>query len=245
VDLRRAAAFSILPILACLVLGGWQQGILAPILSQPTASSNPISVRNVAGSSGTTATTYVVTLPATLASSTIACGFIYDAADTVSSITDNNANTYTQAQTETVNGGNSIMRFYNKFSAGSGVTTITATFNANSHGGMGCGEVVGLPTGALDKVALSTTFTQSWTSLSTTATAQANELLFGMSLCPTVANCTFTPGSGWSTVGNEQNAGNGLNVYQEYEIVSATGTYAATGTVAGGDTANGDIETLK
>lgn len=66
----------------------------------------------------------------------------------------------------------------------------------------------------------------SFTSGTTSTTAQANELLIGSIA---VTNGNHSGGAGWTDLG-QYSAASGVNMQTSYKIVSATGTYAYTGT---------------
>lgn len=67
-------------------------------------------------------------------------------------------------------------------------------------------------------------------------TTQANELLIGIigDKCNTTPPITFSAGSGWTGKTQVAAGTNAISCVLEYQIVSATGSYAATGTLGGG-----------
>jgi hypothetical protein len=69
----------------------------------------------------------------------------------------------------------------------------------------------------------------------TFTTTQADELLIGAIGVEGKSSETFTPGSGYTTIGragtNSGNAANNITVNPEYRIVNATGVYTADGTL--------------
>jgi hypothetical protein len=92
-------------------------------------------------------------------------------------------------------------------------------------------QVTGLATSStLDKIATATGTSASPSSGNTaTPTSQANELLFGAF---TYHNQTgLTAGTGYSALATTNPSGGSRALSTEYESVSSTGTYAATGTI--------------
>jgi len=195
-------------------------------------------------SSGATAITASCPLTATDANDAIFCGLEYDSTSTLSSFTDSGSQAYSSAYSILVN-GNTIFTQRYKEGGASGITSVTATFNVSSHGMLICSVFAGIATSsALDQQASSGTFAASWTSGSTPTTSQADEVLIGQSFCFSTTNCGYTPGSGYKASGHIGNNGIGSDSFLESQIVSATGAYAATGSVSTGS-GNGGIATYK
>lgn len=112
-------------------------------------------------------------------------------------------------------------------------STITITWSGGHGTQLGrvhAFSVTGLATTPLDGT-VSGAGTSSSPSTGTVTTTQANELLFGaiMSEGDSASVAGFTPGSGYTTLGGVGSTFPSL--FGEYRIVSATGNYAANGTL--------------
>ena len=153
-----------------------------------------------------------------------------DTTHTVSSVTDSSSNTYVRAVGPTVGGGISQSIYYAKSIAGAAANanTVTVTFSAAATApDIRILEYSGLNTTApLDVTAAASGSGTSVSSGSATTTS-ANELILGAT---TVSAATSGVGSGFTkriqTVPDSD--------LVEDQIVTATGSYAATSTVTGG-----------
>ena len=79
----------------------------------------------------------------------------------------------------------------------------------------------------LDKTSTATGTAASMSSGTTATTTQAGELLFG-AFGVYINGSTFTQGTGWTPLTSDIST---LAIYPEYQIVNATGAYAATGSL--------------
>ena len=117
-------------------------------------------------------------------------------------------------------------------------STITASFNGPV-GSQGLViraiAVIGLASAPLDRTASAGSFGATPSSGNAATTTAADELLVGEIFAEqlTVANAGFMPGSGYTALAGVDGPG---GLFGEYEIVSATGVYAADGTFASGTT---------
>lgn len=150
-------------------------------------------------------------------------------ANPISTITDNLGQTYTLASSISV-GGSGLSYIYYVLNTGEGVTTITVTLGAlvSDTIVLTAAEYSGISTsGALDKTSTNANTSTSWTSGLTATTSQANELLFGSAYDSQNSTTILTPGTGYTTVNSEP--GSSVLLFTEDQIVTSTGTYAATG----------------
>jgi len=138
---------------------------------------------------------------------------------TISSVTDTQSNTYTQA---VANGDSAI--FYAQNIAG-GADTVTVHFAASCNfSWLDPHEYAGLATTSMLDQETSATGTGTALNSGSVTTTQANELVFGYAF---VQNALSQGGTGF-TVRQPAPGVTTSNVMSEDEIVSATGTYAAT-----------------
>jgi hypothetical protein len=177
----------------------------------------------------------------------------------ISSCADSKGNIYTVDKTQLNGSGGSvsICSTHNITAAKvlvSGVDTITVTWPSGGSGhAFSANEFSGLTAVPLDKTKGGTTNNSTPTSTSTTTTAQADEVLFGAIWWSGTNSATFTaPGSGACT-GNPTGPytltnpaiETGKKLATEYRIATATGTYAACGTLSTGNQTASVIATYK
>jgi hypothetical protein len=197
----------------------------------------------VAGNTGSATTSLVIPITSTASGSLIAVAVSSSTAATIS-VTDNLAQSYSTAVSGT-SGTHTSYVFY-KANSAAGVTSITVSATINSGMTAVVTEYFGISSTPLDKTSTgNVTGTTAFSSGSTAATTSAVELLFGSAHGVTKNNGTYTPGTGWASVGtaNGFNPGAG-QLYVEDQYVSATGTYAATGTASANDTIIANIATF-
>lgn len=126
-------------------------------------------------------------------------------------------------------------------------TTITASLTGTPQATqMAAASFTGLATGTgTDGTASATDATAAWSSGSLASpTTNANDLLIGVSKQGTGSDNTDTPGTGYTEL-YDFGDGTGDTTTLEYQIVSATGTYAATGTWSGSGSDANILVTLK
>jgi hypothetical protein len=147
-----------------------------------------------------------------------------DTTSSISSVTDSKGNVYTRAVGPTVNGGQQSI-YYAKNIAG-GTNTVTVTFNqAASYPDVRILEYSGLDTTSPLDVTAGAVGTGTAASSGAATTTAANELIFGTGTAG---------GNGFSGAGSGYTS-RVMNIYgslAEDKIVSATGSYSTTGTVA-------------
>jgi hypothetical protein len=166
------------------------------------------------------------------AGNTIILGLVTGTAETISSITDTQSNTYTQILSET--GEERKIWLYRVNSANAGSTTVTVTYGTGQFADtiMFLREYSGLDTTNLvDQTASGnsgTSFVTSHASGTTSATDTASELIIGLVGSSGSSNPVFTAESGYSNL----LAGFGFDAFTygaiKDKIVSATGTQSAT-----------------
>src|SRR5262245_2397714 len=143
----------------------------------------------------------------------------------VTGITDTRGNTYVQARSHTNSTGNIYGTVWYAKNVAAGANTVTLSFSGVSSSQMIILEYSGLDTTApLDQVN-SATSSSAGTVLNSgnVTTTAANELIFGAAGVASAAN--ITPGAGFT---ERQDCNNKLEAMDQ--VVSATGTYAASWT---------------
>ena len=158
---------------------------------------------------------------------------------TVSSVVDNAGNTWSvlpPVHSTTGDNQSAAMAYLVVPAGGLSGATITITLSASatlaSHLAYFDSDTGWKPQSqVLDKSAgVNTGLVTGWSSGSTATTVVADELLVGMAYSGGAINGgSSTPGSGW-TEENEQNLTHGFKLVTEWQKVTATGAYAATGT---------------
>src|SRR6188472_4077287 len=158
---------------------------------------------------------------------------------TVSSVVDNAGNTWSvlpPVHSTTGDNQSAAMAYLVVPAGGLSRATITITLSASatlaSHLAYFDSDTGWKPQSqVLDKSAgVNTGLVTGWSSGSTATTVVADELLVGMAYSGGAINGgSSTPGSGW-TEENEQNLTHGFKLVTEWQKVTATGAYAATGT---------------
>lgn len=205
------------------------------ILVQPPPSGGTISVVrqpsgtnvNVIELSGTAhPNIQVITSSAVAAGNTLVAliGFV-SYTNSIAQVSDNkNAGNWTKAFEFDDTSNSNCIGVYYKTNCAAGVTTVTCTFSANCDWPvMAIYEVAGLA-GTLDGTAGGGTVGTATPSSGNIVTTQAKDILFGMCFpASTVTACT----PGWTSYLSAVDVAG-----FEYQIVSATGTYAATFTTA-------------
>lgn len=162
------------------------------------------------------------------------------------SVTDSRGNTYTKAVSTALGGTNSIMVsvFFSNLTTGLQVGDAITFHTTSSVNGVTVGayDFSGLQVSPLDQTAATsgTNTSANPSSGSTATTTAASELLFGV-LCSSIGSATA--GTGFTSL-DTNTVVSGHDFYTEYEVVSATGTYAATWTAAS-STYNAAIATFK
>ena len=159
-------------------------------------------------------------------------------------IADNHGNVYSQISTT---GQYSTDPYYSAIyiceNAIGGSTDVTLTFTDPVIGYATFVEIKGgLTSGILDQAPNSNfTTTSPYTSLTTSATAQANELLIGFTITATSSGTeTLTWGNSFTQL--EANGdSNGATGGVAYRVVAATGTYQTSFTAAGAGTTGGMV----
>lgn len=157
-------------------------------------------------------------------------------------ITDSASQVYSTATTIAGNGTQTSKIFYFPNTA-AGVTTVTISSTSSTDLNLVAVEYTGVLTASpLDQTSThGQTAATTWTSNSTTTTAQASELLIGSVMVTLHNNDTLTPATAWSSVStvNNTRGGSNIGVNMSDQNVVATGTYAFTGTMTGN--ANDDM----
>jgi hypothetical protein len=199
------------------------------------AASSPqnISVTGTASYFVQTCTNYTAgphtSVPCTFASNQIGkvnyCTvYLYDTADTLTTVTDTASNTYTAVSAQTTQTSNGIQRSYLATSiANSSAPTITANFGSSSthHGGLNCAEYVVVS--SLDQTVTATGNSNSPSSGNIT-TANSNEQLVTTILSP---NLAATPTAGWT----QRTSSNDFYADQ----IQNAGTYSGTASFSSAD----------
>lgn len=129
------------------------------------------------------------------------------------------------------------------------LSTITVTWSGGSNPQnqrVRAFAVTGLASTPLDRTASSAGHSTSPSSGATAVTSQADELLVGAiaDYNSSTSVAAFSPGSGYTALAGVGTA-NGPSLFAEYQIVAATGTYAATGTFAVNDAWRAVLATYK
>jgi hypothetical protein len=232
-----------------------------------TDSGNFVQNLGTASVTGLGTTTSITILPVTgtvTPGNSIIVGFAGSNANIAVSCSDSKGNAYTTDITRVgVNGSVSICSTHGIPAAKvlvAAVDTITVTFAAGgSNRSVTANEFSGLEaTGTLDKTQSANANNNSPSSGATAATSQADEILFGAIWFSGSTAATFAAGSGACT-GNPTGTytltnpviGNGLGgglirpLATEYRVATATGTYAACGTLSIGNQWAAAIATYK
>jgi hypothetical protein len=174
---------------------------------------------------------------------------------TISSVTDDAGNTWSVAvSVHSASGDNqtSAIAYLVVPAGGLSGATVTITLSATS---TLAGHVAyfdsdtGWPSQAtvLDKTSgLNTGLVTAWTSNATATTTQADELLVGVAYSGGAINGgTSTPGSGWTEENEQVLTNSGYELVTEWQKVTSTGAYAATGTWSAAEIAACCIATFK
>lgn len=165
---------------------------------------------------------------------------------TAPTVTDSASQTYTNAVS--ISSGTSINYIFYKANTASGVTSVTVSDTTSTAINVVIAEYSGIATTTpLDQThSTATTAATAWTSGATSATTQASELLIGSDMTNQHANTTQIAGTNYDEVGYITNTG-AVNMvdFLEEDYVSATGTYAATGTASQNDNNYALIATFK
>lgn len=203
-------------------------------------------VQSAGNANAANTNTLAITLPSgSTAGNFLVCAF-YVLANAINSITDNQGQTWTQA-TALSDGNGGFTYIYYVPNCVANVTTVTLTLGllVNDRIGGIVAEYIGVNLASpLDRTStLANANNAAWTSNATAATTNAVELLIGSAYSRNSAADTFTPGTGWSSVATA--AGGGNEIYMEDQIVTATGSYAATGTSSGSRPFYASIATFK
>lgn len=157
---------------------------------------------------------------------------------TLTSVTDSQSNTWTIIQTITAgNSRGALVVCYAPKRLIATIDTVTFTFSAGVNHIAQVAEFVGVKaTGTPTDGSSTNTGTgsaPSYTSNNAT-TANANDLLLGMYFQDTTAILTITPGSSFTAVSARLQFTSGGAMQAHYRVVSATGSYANTGTTTTG-----------
>lgn len=150
---------------------------------------------------------------------------------TLSSVSDSAGNTWSVAINQSTSGDMTSAIAYTPATTGMTSGTITATFSTSAYFlYTHIAEFSGVATSTpLDQThGANATFGTAYSSGATATTSQANELLVGIAT-NTTNGPTSTPGSGW-TEETDPGATTHQGYTDGYQIVSATGTYAYSGT---------------
>jgi hypothetical protein len=191
---------------------------------------------------------------------TVIVSIAMDPSATTVTCSDSKSNSYSQNQVDKTNGsGTSGVRTVicsAHIASGKNLATtdtITVTFGASiTAKAVEAAHANGLVVAALDKTASATGSITSVSSGSTATTAQPNELLIGAIGYEGKAGEFSAVGSGYTlTSAAVQSSGNSggsalhISIAPEFQIVAATGTYAATATLTVTDNWAADIATYK
>lgn len=147
------------------------------------------------------------------------------ASATVNAPTDSNG-TVSTAIASIANGNLHLGQFYVP-NTSTGKHQITVNFGASASNDVYIQEISGAATSSPLDVTASSTGTSSSPSSGSATTVNANDLLFGVTLA---ANRLSTPGSGYTLLRSQSPPGS-MAEGAEYEVVSATGSYSAGGTL--------------
>lgn len=198
-------------------------------------------VQAVGNDNGAGGTTLVVTIAASTAGSLLIAVIGCYGKD-VTSVTDNLAQTWTQAYTPGTNTEHPA--FWYRANTASGVTTVTATFSVSRQSDMAVLEENGMATASpFDKHAQSTSaLSTTWDTGATAATVQADELALCAVASASGSNRSFaldgtSSSAGWAgisgtniTSGRVAATANGFDLFIARRTLSATGAYNASGT---------------
>lgn len=196
-------------------------------------------------------TSIVVTVPASgyALNSLVALGCASaDNTFNVSSITDSKSNPYTVHSTTRVTfGGTAALICSGVLSTGALASgdTITLTLATSTGGAVQSAEFTGVSTSSPFDVgaAASIPFDSNFSSGNTAATAQADELLFGMNFANSAAR-SFTAAGSFNEIDDTAFFG-AWDQQIQYRVVSATGAYASTATADTTTTGLAMIATFK
>ncbi|HEV8722982.1 MAG TPA: malectin domain-containing carbohydrate-binding protein [Candidatus Binatia bacterium] len=193
-------------------------------------------------SNKTTGTSIALTIPAggIAAGNSIILSFAMDPATGTVSCTDTASNSYAN-DGDVVNGSGTsgvrtvILSSHNVTALASG-NTITCTHPSVAARALGASEFSGLfASGAKDQATSAVGQSTTPSSGDAGTTTQAIELLIGAIGVEGPSGDTFTPGASYTTIGRGGttggNAATNITINPEYRIVTATGAYAATGTL--------------
>lgn len=164
------------------------------------------------------------------------------------SITDSASQSYSTATTITGTVAQTSKIFYFPNTA-AGVTSVTISSTSSTDLDLIVTEYSGILTASpLDKTSTNGQLAStSWTSNATATTTQGSELLIGSCMGNLHNTTTFTAGTGWTAVATvlSTRGGANLELFMEDQVVSSTGTYAATGTTSQNDNEYASIATFK
>jgi len=223
----RKAAFYLLALMACLLMGGrtFAQSVGTPTgigTAGNTTNSTSLSISATKAVGATN--TIIVTL------------VLYNNSGPVT-VTDSGLNSYApNADVTDAFGVRTLVFSAPVATALTTSSTIAANFNANvQYKNASAFYVSGLVAASpADRTATATNATAPAVSVGPTATtSQANELLIGaFGVNDGGSTASFTAGTGYTALPSNV-TGSGLAIFPEYRIVAATGAYSATGTLGG------------
>jgi hypothetical protein len=195
----------------------------------------PITLGTPVQASGSATTIALTTSAASPAGSYVLLTVVCDDAQTVSSATDSNGNTYTVGATQVDPGSNIRITRLRAPSAAqlNSASTITVTFSATTPNRMlSAASVTGLAAASVLDVEATNSQADvvDWTAAATTT--NADDLLYASSVS-VIGNPTNTATGSFTELHDWTLSGGQVSVCDEYQIVSATGTYTATGTWSG------------
>jgi hypothetical protein len=205
----------------------------SPVLTFTDAIGAPTSI-GIKDVSGTASTTLAITVSAAVpVNNTVLVALVFqDTNNPTVTVTDTAANTYTNNADVTDSGTNRTIVFSAPVTTALAVNgTITMHFSAStSYISASAFQVSGLIlVSNVDQTATASGTAAAMSSGTAATTTQAGQLLFGAFGSYVNGTPTFTPETGWTALTNEVVL---LGIYPEYRIVTATGAYAATGTLS-------------
>jgi len=241
---RKIGTALALLLLVVVLINGCGGNPRGPTAAQPKIGKPVDLGSNNASGSGTVSMTTTAAAPAGGSIIVMAADQCARSCFLISlSCTDSAGNSYTTEVSQQLldNGASSICSSHHLAAALPAGATITATFNGViSPSGPGVViraiAVTGLASAPLDRTASASSSGAAPSSGNAATTMVADELLVGViSTEPfIVANGSFTPGSGYTALaGVDSLFGGEYSLFGEYKIVSATGVYAADGTLLG------------
>jgi len=216
--------------------------VLGISVSQAVAQISFVKTIGTASSTSTgTSLSVTVSAAGVAAGNSVIVSLAFDPASGTVSCSDTRGNTYAVDKDTTTGSGTSGVRAVilsaHNITALTSSNTITCTHPSAAARALGANEFSGLAaSGTQDKTSSGTGNSTSASSGSTQTTTQASELLLGTIGVEGKSNETFTAGSGYTTIGrvgtNQGAAASNITVNPEYQLVSATGAYSATGSLS-------------